>query len=116
MEPRTNLLIDDNRTPAYIQSTYGLEVHRHAMNFSEGIAELKNGNVSILFLDHDLSSYDSEGEELTGTDIMRFLLENTEYLPEEIIVVSANPVGAKRMREMAKEAYERREREANKRT
>jgi CheY-like chemotaxis protein len=101
------LLIDDQRTPVLIKSQYDIQVTSVATDYNEGIRALKeDGPFDLLLLDHDLGSYNEDGREMTGTDIMQFLLENPIYLPIDIYVVSANPVGAQRMREMAKRAYD----------
>lgn len=74
----------------------------HARNYEEGIYQLKNcGPWDLLYLDHDL------GEDKTGYDVMCWLEENTEYLPGEIVCVSANPVGKDRITQVIDKLYNR---------
>jgi hypothetical protein len=95
------LLIDDVRTASFIKSTYNIDVTTVAKSFAEGISELKaNGPWDLLLLDHDLSSYNEEGDELTGTHIMAFLEDNPELLPKDLKLVTANPVGGRRMQDI----------------
>lgn len=92
------LLIDDMRTVEFIEKTYDATPTRIARDFADGINALKNeGPFDLLLLDHDLASYDEEGNELTGYKIMLFLEENQEYLPKAIEIVSSNPVGRAKM-------------------
>lgn len=92
------LLIDDVRKPSLIKITYDIDVTHLATNFAEGIKALtENGPFDLLCLDHDLSSYDDNGKEMTGYDIMLFLEANTQYMPKDFLWVSANPVGRKNM-------------------
>jgi hypothetical protein len=44
-----------------------------------------------VYIDHDL------GGQKTGYDLLCWLEENKEYLPDRIICVSANPVGKEKM-------------------
>jgi hypothetical protein len=84
------LAIDDTRELT--------EAHVLARNFKEGIRQLQiNGPWDLLLLDHDLASFDSDGREKTGYDIMCFLEENLHLAPKKIECVSANPVGRSRI-------------------
>ena len=82
------LLIDDLRN---------IEATRVARTYNEGIEALKDGPWDLLLLDHDLGCYDSVGREKTGYDIICFLEENLQYLPERIELVTMNPVGRLKM-------------------
>lgn len=66
------------------------EVHV-ARTYKEGIEELSKGRYNTLLLDHDL------GEVKTGYDILSWLEINSNLAPENIILITHNPVGAKRM-------------------
>lgn len=69
-----------------------------ARSYDEGIRQLMlNGPWDVLLLDHDLASFDEQGKEKTGYDIVCFLEENRQYLPGRIECVSANPVGRARI-------------------
>lgn len=77
-----------------------------ARTFKVGITELKNGGPwDILFLDHDLASFDKNGNEKTGYDVMCFLETHPEYLPKKIVLVTSNPVGRKRMQIVIDKIY-----------
>lgn len=96
------LLIDDIRLPQYIASTYGIEgEYTIAKDYEAGITRLKEGNWDILCLDHDLGHATAK----TGYDVMCFLEENSHYLPKEIFIVSANPVGRKNMQIVIDKLY-----------
>jgi hypothetical protein len=84
------LAIDDTRELT--------EAHVLVRNFNEGIRQLQiNGPWDLLLLDHDLASFDSDGREKTGYDVMCFLEENMHLAPKKIECVSANPVGRSRI-------------------
>lgn len=97
-EPKGTLLIDDVRNEINIRLTYNIEVNKVAKNYSAGIEALKSQKWDTLCLDHDLASWDENGVEKTGYDIMKFLEEFPQYMPVHIIYVSANPVGVQNMR------------------
>ena len=86
------LLIDDVRDMA---------CDKVARTYEEGIECLKSKKWDLLLLDHDL------GEEKTGYDVMCWLEENTQHLPNRIELVTANPVGRKRMLTVINKLYER---------
>jgi hypothetical protein len=77
-----------------------------ARNYFEGILQLeKNGPWDLLLLDHDLASFDENGREKTGYDIMCWLEENKQFLPKKIECVSANPVGRSRITSLIVSLY-----------
>lgn len=75
------LLIDDFRT---------LRADRIARTFQEGIDQLMTKTPKILLLDHDLGS---ENPKETGYGIIEFMEYNPDIRPEEVRIVSSNPVG-----------------------
>lgn len=94
------LLIDDNRTPVLVENKYGLlgADWTLAINFNEGLEALKHqGPFDLLCLDHDLASWDENGNEMTGYSIMLFLEANPSLMPKDILFVSGNPIGVKKM-------------------
>jgi len=102
------LLIDDLRTNEFIEANYGAKVTHVARTFSEGINALKfEGPFDLLLLDHDLASFDEEGNELTGYKVMLFLEENTHLLPKEIVLVTSNPVGRAKMKTVIDKLYQK---------
>jgi hypothetical protein len=95
------LLIDDQRTIA---------ADRVARTYNDGIKALtKEGPWETLLLDHDLGCHDEEGVEKTGYSIMCFLEENTQYLPNKIVIISSNPVGRQSMQVVIDKLYRDRE-------
>jgi hypothetical protein len=77
-----HLLIDDMR------NIFADDIAR---TYQEGIAFLRKTKYTHLWLDHDL------GEGKTGYDVMCWLEQNQQHLPDKIICISANPVGNKRI-------------------
>lgn len=76
------LYIDDLRTPCiYIQNHYKVTIAR---SYREAIDLLKN--FTIIDLDHDL------GEEKTGYDICKYIIENNIKITR-VYIHSSNPVG-----------------------
>ena len=69
-----------------------------ARTYDMGIAALQYcGPWDTLYLDHDLGEpfYDEIGRRRNGVDVMKWILENPQFAPKEIVCVSANPVGRK---------------------
>lgn len=91
------LLIDDVRD---------LPVDEIARTYWDGIEALeKRGPWDLLVLDHDLGNYSEDGTELTGYDVVCWLEQNPQYLPKEIQLITANPVGRQRMRQVIERLY-----------
>jgi hypothetical protein len=92
------LLIDDMRD---------IEADIVCRNYFDGIQALidNKGDIDLLYLDHDLASYDTEGNEVTGHDVMVWLELNPDYLPNRILCVSANPVGRNRIKQAIDRLY-----------
>lgn len=92
------LLIDDIRVRAEATET--------ARNFWDGITQLEtNGPWDILLLDHDLASYEDDGRERTGYDVMVFLEQYPKFKPGRIEFVTSNPVGRQRMEMIRRKLY-----------
>lgn len=87
------LLIDDLRN---------IKADVIARTYDEGIKALQSQHFDILYLDHDLGDID---ENKTGYGIMVFLEENPKYLPDKIILITANPVGRIRMQNIIDKIY-----------
>lgn len=99
------LLIDDMRE----FGTNGIPMPKdgdewcHAATFDAGLFSLKfEGPWDVLYLDHDLADPDPHN---TGEGIMKFLEENTLFLPKKIVLVTSNPVGRQRMNVIIKKLY-----------
>jgi len=84
----STLLIDDVRD---------LKVDRIARNYTEGLEALLEEEWEVLYLDYDLTSFSSSGYELTGYDILEWILDNPEHAPGRVEVVTQNPVAKRRM-------------------
>ena len=77
------LFIDDLRMFNKINN-YNLYIVR---NYEEAISALKLHSFDIISFDHDL------GEEKTGYDIAKYIVENGIEIKEGFKIHSANPVG-----------------------
>ena len=94
------LLIDDERD---------IEADVVCRSFQAGLNALYVGGPwKTLYLDHDLASYDEKGNEKTGYDIACWLEENPSHAPTEIICVSSNPVGKKKIEMAINNIYKQR--------
>ena len=78
------LYIDDIRFPEYFHQI-GATICV-ARNYEEAIQSINACNFDLISLDHDL------GEEKTGYDIAKYIVENQIKVPP-IAIHSANPVG-----------------------
>ena len=93
------LVIDDLRVFHYAD--------KHARTFWDGLSALQEEKWELLLLDHDLASFDADGKEFTGYDILCYLEENPQYLPDKILLVTSNPSGRERMQKLIYRLYER---------
>ena len=71
----------------------------YARNYSEAIVKLLTIEYDEISLDHDIASYDVNGKEMTGYDIVMWLatrkMLGQGHVPNIIHCHSANPVGRK---------------------
>lgn len=89
-----SLYVDDLRELPSSYSSTGWDVAR---SFHEAITKLEQYDYQVLSLDHDLASFYGS-KEMTGYDIALWLADrkmNGKYVPQQIFVHSANPVGVK---------------------
>jgi len=91
------LILEDNkeRCALFKQNFLGYQL-TITSSVDEAIRLLKNNNYDSLFLDHDLGEkafVDSFGSEPTGYDVAKWLSENPERCPEQVLVHSLNAVG-----------------------
>ncbi|MBR2505988.1 MAG: hypothetical protein IKB70_03535 [Bacilli bacterium] len=82
------LYVDDIRTPNW----FGDEVIV-ARNYEQALKNLLIDQFDVVDLDHDL------GEEKTGYDIVKFIIEN-QIEVKTIAIHTANPVGRDNMRQL----------------
>jgi len=81
------LFIDDIRNPFdYIKNVDGVFVVI-ARSAHQAIEALKDYTFDIIFFDHDL------GDDRTGYDIAKWIVENNIKIKQGFRIVSANPVG-----------------------
>ena len=105
------LLIDDLRDLDYVIDKYlGKSITGTigyiARTYEQGIEALKTtGPFDLLFLDHDLASFEGDREK-TGYDVVCFLEANSELLPRKTILVTSNPVGRQKMQTVLDKLYE----------
>lgn len=67
-----------------------------ARNHDEAIKLLSSNEYDRVSLDHDIASWNDDGREMTGYDIVLWLAErkhNGDYVPPKIYCHSANPPG-----------------------
>lgn len=94
MNSKKTLLIDDIRE---------IDADVVCRTYDAGISALKNlGPFSVLYLDHDLGDEDM-GK--TGYGIMNFLEANPDLKPDEVVLVTSNPVGRQRMKVVVERIY-----------
>lgn len=94
-----NLWLDDIRDPA----EHGHVGWTWVKTYEDAIAALQTGTVERASLDHDLSIKATMGttapDEKTGYHVVCWMEENNVW-PKVVSVHSANPAGAKRMRDV----------------
>ncbi len=91
------LLIDDKRN---------FEVATHtARSYIEGILALQSQPWNLVMLDHDLADF-YNGKEYTGYDILCWLEQNQQYLPEEIVLVTDNASVRQKMQLVIDKMYD----------
>lgn len=87
------LWVDDIRNPP----TAGYDIAR---SYDEAIALLALNEYDVAYLDHDLASFTSEGQEKTGYDVLMQIVQmkfDGKKVPSGYFLLTANPVGAERM-------------------
>ncbi len=93
---RKTLIIDDLRV-------FDIkEGDRIARTFSEGIQALQEGPWDLLLLDHDLGDPDPRH---TGYDVLCWLEQSPQFLPQEIQLITMNPVGRQKMKLVINKLY-----------
>ena len=84
------LLVDDLRE---------IKADHVARTAADATRMLNKNEYDGAYFDHDLASYDEAGREITGYHVMLEALHNNR-LPKKIILVTANPVGRKKMEDL----------------
>jgi len=104
MSSDRTLLIDD------LRGFSGVDII--ARNYYDGVWELQHhGPWNTLYLDYDFGdtgSYDPErGRNMNGHDVLVWLENHPEHMPEMIVIVSDNPSGREQMNRALKSMAER---------
>ena len=71
-----------------------------ARTYDEAVKLLSTNQYTDIYLDHDIASFRPDGREMTGYDVVLFLVDrkhNNEYVPQNFHMLTANPVGRKNM-------------------
>lgn len=90
------LYVDDLRNPPNIlKQNYNIVICR---NYKETIYELDKRRFRIIDLDHDL------GEEKTGYDVCKYIIEN-EIPLNKVYIHTSNPVGRNNMVQLLQRYY-----------
>lgn len=98
MNELTGLYIDDIRPLPGIYVGEGWEIAR---NYDEAIHLLSTHHYDIVSFDHDIASWDENGREMTGYDVLLWIVQRKMdglVVPNEYRIHSANPVGRDRMK------------------
>ena len=97
------LLIDDERTPAM----FDIQVDRVARTYSDAMSALRERRWTLILVDHDLADFDGDGQERNGHDVVTWLESNPAYLPLDMVCISKNPSGRRRIEAAIASAYSR---------
>lgn len=100
------ILDDDTERHAGFQKILAGNELAHAYTYSEFVGLARSGAYDMVCLDHDLGfehapdtvREDGVVRELTGQDAARWLVNNPNHCPDNILIHSHNPVGASAMR------------------
>lgn len=105
---RVNIYLDDERKPPV--GFIGVKTVDECIDWLKTCRQ-KGTIVTMLSLDHDLGEIDPvTNTEKTGYDVLCWLEENLEAMPEQIVLHTQNPVGRRRM-QMVLDVIERRKSE-----
>ena len=88
-----NLYVDDIRE---LPSLYQIEQWDVARTYDDAISLLSTNTYNLVSLDHDIASYDNDGNEQTGYTIAKWIVQrkfDNLPIPNKVISHSANPVG-----------------------
>lgn len=85
------LFIDDLRIPNITAFDYEVFLAR---SYKEAIKALKQYKFDIIDFDHDL------GEDKTGYDIAKYIIENQIIITDGFIIHSMNPVGVNNIKQL----------------
>ena len=91
------LLIDDKRNVAGVESI--------ARTYKEGKDAILRGGWATIIFDHDLGDTNPKH---TGYDLMCILEEHPELIPENIMLITDNPVGLQKMEVLRIRLYDMR--------
>lgn len=105
---RIFILEDDQFRQKWFQKKFA----KHILDIADNVEEAKkilstNPQYDVGFLDHDLDHrvYVSSNEENTGYALCKWMKENKEYAPYQIIIHSLNVVGGDNMQTLLSEFH-----------
>lgn len=103
MSPKIMILDDRQERLDYLSEMYsGCEIYC-ARNYAQAINLLAAHKFELVSLDHDLGDFyvaemDENLVERTGSEVAEYIKNMpADQIPDEIIIHSSNPVGARRM-------------------
>lgn len=109
------IFLDDERTPSDVTwvlypSPVSWQVVNNAADFFEAVKRMGDAVTDCEFsFDHDIQSYTPSGNELTGYDCVKFLvdycMDNQYPLPANVHFHTQNPVGKENMKRYYENAY-----------
>lgn len=100
-----NIFLDDERTPSnvtWMKLTDSLKHYQVVRSYDEFVSAIKytKYEVGVISFDHDLQDFDVDGNERTGYDCLKWLVEycvdNNKPLPT-CYFHTKNPVGKENM-------------------
>ena len=110
------LLIDDIRTirqakqflaevlsSGLSKEAFSLEKFSVARTFEEGLEKIKEKTWDIVILDNDLGNKDNAHKD--GYDILCWLEEHQEFLPQKIVLITQNTVAKQKMQVVIDKLY-----------
>ncbi len=110
------LLIDDIRTirqakhflseflfSGFSKEAFYLEKFSVARTFEEGLEKIKEMTWDIVILDNDLGNKDNAHKD--GYDILCWLEEHQEFLPQRIVLITQNPAAKQKMQMVINKLY-----------
>lgn len=89
------LWVDDIRNPP--ADITGCDIAR---SYAEAIAYLGKNEYETIYLDHDLASFEADGREKTGYDLVLYIVQRKMdglHVPKNYHLLTANPVGHENM-------------------
>lgn len=88
------LWIDDERFPPHAHYSV-------ARTAGQAKTLMLEKSWDVMYVDHDLASFDESGKETTGYDVLKWFFEKTNGpLPTRFVLLTSNPVGRQNLVEL----------------